>query len=77
MGDYRKMISIQWAKEIEPYNKLNRVKVFYQKNGKDQNATFMDYGEKYLLVEDEHYSRNGLKEDEIEQLAEYVKHFYE
>ena len=60
-----------WARTIEPYTFMDRIKVYYTKNDKDQSAIFMNYSMKkkdFKIVEEEHYARNGLSEDEIDEL---------
>lgn len=60
-----------WARTIEPYTFLDRIKVYYTKNRKDQSAIFMNYSMKkkdFKIVEEEHYARNGLTEKEINEL---------
>ena len=37
-----------WARTIEPYTFMDRIKVYYTKNDKDQSAIFMNYSMKKI-----------------------------
>ena len=73
MGNKHSMIDIQWAKEVEPYGDFRRVQIFYQKNNKDQNATYIEMENGWSICGEEHYPRNGLNEKEKQELAEFAK----
>ena len=67
------MIDIQWAKEVEPYNKYRRFKIYYQRNGQDQNATVMEYTDGIFVVcEAEYYKGNKPTEKDRQTLCEYA-----
>lgn len=57
-----------WGEKTEPYigdKEYKRVKVYYTKNGSDQWAVYMDYGQdepNYKLIEDNAYRGNRLTE---------------
>lgn len=60
-----------WGKVTEPYfgdKEYKRIKVYYTKNGRDQYAVYMDYGQagkpNYKIIEDNAYSRNRLTEQQ-------------
>lgn len=65
-----------WGKEIEPYGQCNRVVVYYAKNGRDQHAIYMDYGDKgkpiYRIIEDNAVSGNRLSNREREEIGEML-----
>lgn len=65
-----------WGKEIEPYGQYNRVVVYYAKNGRDQYAIYMDYGDKgkpiYRIIEDNAISGNRLTNKEREEIGEML-----
>lgn len=70
------MIKNVWAKEIDDYGGLSRVKVFYTKNEKDQVAVFMNYnlngGRRFLCIEDNYYPRNRLSKKEQQEIGELL-----
>lgn len=57
-----------WGKEIEPYGQHKRVVVYYAKNGRDQQAVYMDYGQhgkpSYKIIEDNAVFGNRLNGDQ-------------
>ena len=64
-----------WAKKIEDVGSRRQVKVYYTKNNKDQYAIYRDYGGdelKFKIIEDNHYSRNGLTKEEQEALGDIL-----
>ena len=65
-----------WGKEIEPYGQYNRVVVYYAKNGRDQHAVYMDYGQhgkrSYKIIEDNAVSGNRLNNKECEAIGEML-----
>ena len=65
-------IEILFGYFIEPYMNYERIKVYYMKNDKEQKAVYMNYGKEkrdYRLIEDDHYARNGLRENERQEIA--------
>lgn len=72
-----KKVEIQYGWFINQYMGFNRVKIFYIKNDKDQNAVFMNYGKEqnnYKIVEDNHFARNGLNDKEKQEIANMLNH---
>lgn len=69
-------IQYLWGKEIEPYGQYNRVVVYYAKNGRDQQAVYMDYGQQgkpsYKIIEDNAVSGNRLNNKESEEIGEML-----
>lgn len=64
-----------WGKNIEPYMHYARVKVYYTKNGIDQNAVYMNYatdGRDYKMIEDNHAPYNKLKDDEKTKIGDML-----
>lgn len=65
-----------WGEKLEPYMHYAKVKIYYTKNGHDQRAVFMDYGEEdkpnYKLIESEHYARNRLSEEEQKYIGKLI-----
>lgn len=67
------MADIQFVRKDSPFMGYDRVKVYYNKNGKDQNAKFMNYGTQhkpnFKIIEDNHYAKNSLKDDELNKFS--------
>ena len=67
------MIKNVIIERIEDYVDRKRYEVWYMKNGYGQKAIFMEWGDKYKLIESEHYSRNGLSKAEKQELSNMIK----
>ena len=66
-----------WAKEIEPYGQFERVVIYYAKNGRDQRAVYMNYGDKntpnYKIIEDNAISKgNRLNTEEQKVIGDMI-----
>lgn len=63
-----------WGEQIEPYVNYDRVRVYYTKNNRDQNAVFMNYsgdgGRDYKLIEDNHAPHNRLNNEETQAIVQ-------
>lgn len=63
-----------WGEQIEPYVDYDRVRVFYVKNNRDQNAVFMNYdrdgGRDYKIIEDNHAPHNRLNAEETQAIVQ-------
>lgn len=61
-----------WALELEPYMDYKKVRVYYTKNGTDQNAVFMNFGvekDNWAIIEEAHIVGNKLSKAEQKELA--------
>lgn len=65
-----------WGEQVEPYANYNRVRVYYTKNNRDQNAVFMNYdregGRNYKIIEDNHAPHNRLNNEEIQAIMQVL-----
>jgi len=68
-----KKVELLYGYFIKPHMGYRRVRICYIKNGKEQHAIFMNYGnigkKDYKLIEDNHCARNGLRANEQEEIA--------
>ena len=61
-----------WALELEPYMDYKKVRVYYTKNGTDQNAVFMNFGvekDDWKIIEEAHIAGNRLTIAEQRELS--------
>lgn len=64
---------------IEPYSDFERVKIYYIKNGIDQNCIFMDYsreGIDWKMVEEQYKAHNKLRKAEVRRISEILNENY-
>ena len=68
-----KKVEMLYGWFVEPYMEYKRVRICYVKNDKEQHAIFMNYdkdgGKDYRMIEDNHFARNGLRENEQKEIA--------
>jgi len=68
-------LELQFGWCVEPLMDCKRVRICYIKNGKEQNAIFMNYGtynNNYKMIEDTHTARNGLTTKEQDEIAKLL-----
>ena len=61
-----------WGLELKPYMDYRKVRVYYTKNGIDQNAVFMNFGvekDNWAIIEEAHIVGNKLSKAEQKELA--------
>lgn len=63
-----------WGEQIESYANYDRVRIYYTKNNRDQNAVFMNYnregGRDYKIIEDNHAPHNRLNNEETQAIVQ-------